>query len=164
MFKKFLTTPERSKWVLSEKKSGKCIFCEIVKGNEKIPEMKIYENDFAMVLMNMYPYNSGHIMVVPKKHNENLEDLNDEELSELFKIVRKSIKLLKKSLKAEGFNFGANIGGKVAGGSIKHLHVHIVPRFEGELGFIDIISETKAIPETVEQTYKRIMKNVDILK
>ena len=82
MFKKFLTTPERSKWVLSEKKSGKCIFCEIVKGNEKIPEMKIYENDFAMVLMNMYPYNSGHIMVVPKKHNENLEDLNDEELSE----------------------------------------------------------------------------------
>jgi diadenosine tetraphosphate (Ap4A) HIT family hydrolase len=116
-----------------------------------------------MVIMNIFPYNTGHLQVIPVKHATALEELDDKTVSELFVLVKKCLKLLKKVLGPEGFNIGINQGENVAGASIPHLHIHIVPRYRNDFGFMEIIAKTKVLPESVDETYEKLLKNVKIL-
>ncbi len=161
MHKHHLFSPSRSNWV--GKKTSGCLFCKILKNDPKIPKKVLYKDKEVIVLMNVYPYNIGHLQVLPVRHVENLEDLTDKEISSLFTMVKKSIKLLRKVLKPRGFNVGMNIG-DVSGASVRHLHVHIVPRFRTDFGFMEITAETKVLSETIEKTYKKLKKEVGMLK
>lgn len=147
MFKSWIFSPLRRKWVIHDKEKSEksCIFCEIAKGNKKIPQKIVYRDNEFMVLMNIYPYNTGHLQVVPIRHIETLEELRDNEYEKLWKFVKKSVILLKEVLHPKGFNIGINLG-EEAGASIKHLHVHIVPRFKRDFGFMEIIARTKVVP------------------
>jgi len=136
-------------YILHVDDSVKCIFCEK-------KEYVLKETRHAMVMLNLFPYNPGHLMVAPKRHVANLEDLTDEESKEIMELTQKSIKVLKKIANPDGFNVGINIGRVAGAGFEGHIHIHIVPRWNGDTNFMPIIGETKVIPEGIEKTYKKL--------
>ncbi|MEM5875517.1 MAG: HIT domain-containing protein [Candidatus Aenigmatarchaeota archaeon] len=153
MYLEYIWT-NRMKWILKKSKDKRCLLCSIARGKTKAKILK--EGEFY-VIMNNFPYTTGHLLIFPKKHVSSIEELNDEELMKLMKTIKFCIIKLKKCLKPKGFNIGCNIG-KVAGASVKHLHFHIVPRFGSDAGFVEIVSSTKVMPEPIEKTYKKIKK------
>jgi diadenosine tetraphosphate (Ap4A) HIT family hydrolase len=163
MYHHWLCSPSRMKWVKKAKPSG-CIFCNISKGDKKTKSMVLFRNEYFMVVMNIFPYNTGHLQVSPIRHVTRLEDLSDELLSKLFILVKKCHNLLNKVLSPMGFNTGFNQGGDFSGASVDHLHVHIVPRFKRDFGFIDIISRTKVLPEPVDITFRKLKRHVKMLE
>jgi ATP adenylyltransferase len=106
-------------------------------------------------MMNRFPYNNGHLMIVPKRHSLDLDQLYHEELEDLFFLLKTSTQVLKKTLKPHGFNIGINIG-VVGGAGEKHIHIHIVPRWTGDTNFMPVLGETKIIPEYLENTYQQL--------
>ena len=141
-------------YILGEKKRG-CFFCKKLKEKKDRKNLILYQGEYVFVVMNKYPYNNGHLMIVPKRHYLDLEQLDNKELQELFNLLRASIKVLKACLHPHGFNIGINIG-KVGGAGEDHLHLHIVPRWAGDTNFMPVIGETKTVPEYLEKTYQRL--------
>jgi diadenosine tetraphosphate (Ap4A) HIT family hydrolase len=165
MIHNWLNAPERMKWVQSPEKRPKgCVFCKIAKGQKGVKSLVLHKGKNFMVVMNPYPYNTGHSMVIPIAHKKTMEELTDKQVAEMFVIVKKVIKMLKKTIGPIGFNVGLNQGGSCSGASIEHLHVHIVPRFKTDFGFIDIIGGTKVLPEEVGETFKRLKKHEKMLE
>ena len=160
MYISYLWT-DRMKWIKNYKKKRKgCVLCEIINKKEKtfvLKEGEIY------VIMNKFPYNTGHLLIFPKRHVENFEELKKEELEEIFTALQKAIRLLKKALKPKGFNVGINIG-EVASASVDHIHIHVVPRFGADAGFMEIFDSTKVMPEPLEKTYEKLKKFSHILE
>ena len=141
-------------YILGEKKRG-CFFCKKLKEKKDRKNLILYEGEYVFVVMNKYPYNNGHLMIVPKRHYLDLEQLDNKELEELFDLLRASIKVLKACFRPHGFNIGINIG-KVGGAGEDHLHLHVVPRWAGDTNFMPVIGETKVVPEYLEKTYQRL--------
>jgi ATP adenylyltransferase len=106
--------------------------------------------------MNRFPYNNGHVMVAPNRHVATFEKLSAEEGVELFKLVQKSLAVLRRQLKPQGFNVGANVGRVAGAGVAGHVHIHIVPRWLGDVNFMPLLSETKVISEHLAETYNRL--------
>lgn len=164
MYLEHIWATSRGKWVtMPQNKIKGCIFCGIAKGDKAIPKKVIHKNKDVMVIMNIFPYNPGHLQVIPIRHVKNLEDLNNGEFVNFFSMAKKSIMLLKKAMKPRGFNIGINIG-NFAGASIEHLHMQIVPRYNREVGFMEITSHTKVMPMSLEEVYRKLLKYKDILK
>lgn len=163
MVDNWLYAPERMKWVTRPRtETRKCVFCRIAKG--KHDDIILHRTRSFLVIMNLYPYNTGHIQILPVKHVTGIDELTDKQLAEMSILVKRCVKLLKKVLSPLGFNIGINQGGEVSGASIEHLHLHIVPRFRNDFGFFEMLSHSKALPERVEDTYKRLKKEVKILE
>lgn len=154
---KTLWAPWRMKYILSEKREG-CIFCDLPKeGREKDRDnLILYRSSHNFVMMNRYPYNNGHIMVVPYIHTSSLEALTDEILLDFMKVTQYSIHCLKEALMPEGFNIGINIG-KIAGaGMEEHVHLHVVPRWAGDTSFMTVLGEIRVVPEHIMNTYDKL--------
>lgn len=149
-----LWAPWRMDYILKPKEKG-CIFCIRSKGREDRENLVLYRGKHAFVMMNKYPYNSGHLMVVPLRHCIDLESLSLPESKELFGLLKASMKVLKTSLLPHGFNIGVNIG-KVGGAGEDHLHFHIVPRWAGDTNFMPVLGETKIVPDSLDHTYRRL--------
>ena len=149
---KHLWAPWRMEYILKEKKEG-CIFCEKPKGNQDKKNYILYRGKFCFVILNAFPYNNGHLMIAPYDHIKNIEELKSETLIELMSLCQKSITVLKEKMNPRGFNIGINIS-KVAGaGILEHVHLHIVPRWEGDTNFMPVISDTRVIPQYLSETY-----------
>lgn len=149
---KHLWTPWRMKYILNIKAKG-CIFCKKIKESDtKAYIIKRTPTCFSM--LNLYPYNNGHIMVATKRHVARLDLLTDKELNEIMHLVTESQKLISKKMKPHGFNIGLNIGRTAGAGVAGHIHFHIVPRWEGDTNFMPLIGETKIIPQLLKETYK----------
>jgi ATP adenylyltransferase len=161
MFRDYVMS-DRMEYV-RRKKSDECFFCRAVKEKIGGRGMKIYDSNDMMVIINIFPYTTGHLMVAPKRHTTELGELTERENIGMWKLVRKSILLLKKTFQPHGFNIGINIGGKVSGGSIEHLHMHIVPRYETDNSMMESVFDTKIMPQKPDDTYKEIMKNISLL-
>jgi len=161
MHKYHLYSSSRLGWV--KKPAKGCVFCGIAKGDRKVPEKTLYKGKDVIVVMNLYPYNTGHLQVFPVRHVEDFEELSDNEIASLFSMVKKCVKFLKKVLNPAGFNIGLNIGSE-AGGSVRHLHVHIVPRFPRDYGFMEMLAETKVMPESLDKTFERLKKEAKMLE
>ena len=147
--------PWRIEYIQMEKPEG-CILCEKPGQNSDATNYILYRGDKNFVIMNSYPYNSGHLMIAPYRHIANLEELTDEELHEHIEIVSRSIKVLRQVFNPDGFNLGINVG-RIAGAGIdKHIHTHIVPRWEGDTNFMPVLSDTKVINEALAETYKKL--------
>lgn len=147
--------PWRIKYIQMEKPQG-CILCDKPKENDDALNYILYRGKKNFIIMNCYPYNGGHLMVAPYRHIASLEELTDEELHEHFETVRRSITVLKKVFKPDGFNTGMNIG-RVAGAGIGgHIHTHIVPRWQGDTNFMPILGDTKVINEALTETYEKL--------
>ena len=150
-----LWAPWRMEYIEMAKPDG-CIFCDKPQESSDDLNYILYRGEKNFVMLNAYPYNPGHLLVTPYRHIANLEELSDEELDEHFKLVSRSLKLLREALSPGGFNIGINMG-KVAGGGIsEHVHTHIVPRWQGDTNFMTALSDVKVIPEALSKTYKKL--------
>lgn len=151
---KYLWSPWRMDYILRRKQKG-CIFCKKPAENRDKQNLILYRGRHAFVMMNRFPYNNGHLMVVPKRHCTDLNQLNGKEFEDLFFQLKFSTQVLKTTLHPHGFNIGINIGA-VAGAGEEHIHFHIVPRWTGDTNFMPVLGETKIIPEYLENTYQTL--------
>jgi ATP adenylyltransferase len=152
--------PWRIDWIERSDKNEEidgCVFCAFVEDDDDRANNVVARSDHAMVVLNNYPYNPGHAMVIPHQHTGDYRDLDDTVLVDHARLKQRTIDAMEAALRPEGFNAGLNLGGGAAGGSIDdHLHTHVVPRWEGDTNFMPVISETKVIVQAVEETYDRL--------
>jgi len=137
-----------------------CILCSIKENDEKVVSFKIYEDNICFVVLNIYPFNPGHLMCVPSRHITKYTELTKIELIHLNRTIQGLQLLLDDLYNPKGYNIGINQG-SFAGGSIDHLHIHIVPRYDAELGFIDIVGKTRVLPEGLDSVRKKLTQNVN---
>ncbi|MCL0088256.1 HIT domain-containing protein [Dehalococcoidia bacterium] len=151
-----LWAPWRMEYILGEEERG-CIFCEKPKQGTDAQNYILHRGERNFCMLNIYPYNPGHLMVAPYRHVARLEELNDEELLEHFRLVGRCVSVLRETVSPSGFNIGINLG-KVAGAGVEdHIHTHIVPRWEGDTNFMPVISHTRVLPEALAETYARLV-------
>ncbi|WP_276272789.1 HIT family protein [Haloarcula litorea] len=151
--------PWRIEWV--ERDDGNsdvdCVFCAFRDGDADREHNVVARSDHAFVLLNNYPYNPGHAMVIPDEHTGDYGDLDSETLLDHARLKQRTFAALEAAMDPDGFNAGLNLGGAAAGGSIDdHLHTHVVPRWEGDTNFMPVVGDTKVIVEAVEDTYDRL--------
>jgi len=152
---KRIWAPWRMDYILKSRKKG-CFLCDICRDNKDKQNFVLKRGKSAFLVLNRYPYNNGHLMVVPYKHADNLEALNTKEMSEMMQLASTACKALRKSLHPDGFNLGFNIG-KAAGAGLKdHLHLHIVPRWEGDTNFMPVLGEVKIIPQPLDTLWRQL--------
>jgi ATP adenylyltransferase len=152
---KTIWAPWRIEYIRQTKAPG-CILCDKPKENNDEANQILFRGKYNFILMNNYPYNPGHLMVVPYRHIANLEELNSKEKLELFEIITRSIGALKTALKPAGFIIGINLG-RVAGAGIDdHVHAHVVPRWSGDTNFMPVIADVRVVPQAVADTYKQL--------
>jgi len=143
------------------RKKGSCFICEALKKGVSKESLVLYIGERALIMLNLYPYNNGHLLIAPTSHVPSITHLSKEELTELMELTAASLKLLEKAMKPHGFNVGLNIG-KVAGAGLEeHVHIHVVPRWEGDTNFMPVIADTKVIPEAIYETYERLRAHLD---
>jgi thiamine-phosphate diphosphorylase len=155
-------SPSRGLWK-AHKSDVPCIFCAIAEGNPDIEEKVLYNDKVNMVLMNIFPYSRGHLEVVPVKHYTDINELGSDDIEKLFCLVQRTISLVKEVIRPDGINVGLNLG-KAAGASIEHIHIHVVPRFEIESGFMETTANTRIIDEDINVTYAKYIEKLDILR
>lgn len=149
----FLYAPWRSAYIRSEKPGG-CIFCEnSLRSNEFI----LWEGKAVYVMMNRYPYSCGHLMVIPYRHIDKFHGLNFDEQHELFVFVDRSITVLTEIMKPDGFNIGMNLGKSAGAGVEDHIHMHIVPRWNGDTNFMTVTGVTRVVSEDLIQTRDKLL-------
>jgi ATP adenylyltransferase len=157
---KKIWAPWRSKFIYDRKRKG-CIFCDAVASKKPKKNLVIEQSDHSFSMLNLYPYNNGHIMVAPKSHKPTLESLSAKEIADLMALVNKSTVLIRKVLRPQGFNIGINIGKISGAGYPGHIHIHIVPRWNGDTNFMPVFSDVKIISESLNQLYDRLKKYVE---
>ena len=142
------------------KSSETCIFCAKPQASDDEKNLILFRDRTCFALMNLFPYNAGHLMVAPYKHTGEMNDLTDQELADLMLLARRSRQLLAAVLKPEGFNIGLNLGRTAGAGIEEHLHVHIVPRWNGDTNFMPVLGETRVIPDALESMYRRLKAGI----
>lgn len=155
------TPPSKKEDHLSPEVS--CIFCEMARGEPKVSEGVLYNDGKTMVVLNKYPFTKGHLLAIPVKHYTDFKEIDPETLNNLIKTIQRSVKLIEEVIKPEGINIGVNLG-EVAGQRISHIHVHLVPRFMFESGFMGTTANTRIIRESLDETKSRYMDKINILK
>ncbi|PID29971.1 MAG: HIT family hydrolase [Candidatus Cloacimonadota bacterium] len=155
-----LYSPWRLQYILSEK-SKECIFCVKPEAEEDKKNFILKRMKHCFVILNVFPYNNGHLMVVPYKHVSSLVQLSPDEVSEIFKTVRLCEEAIRKCYKPDGLNVGLNIGKAAGAGIDEHLHVHVLPRWNGDHNFMTTIGGTRIIPEEFERTYNLLLKEFE---
>jgi len=147
-----LWAPWRVEYIKGKKPRG-CVLCS--KTKDRGGDI-LYRSKYSFVVLNKYPYNSGHLMVFPKRHLKDIDGLSGNEMADLINSLKLSIRALKKGFGPHGFNIGMNIGRVAGAGIAGHLHIHVVPRWNGDTNFMPVLAETRVIPEHLKSTYLRL--------
>lgn len=152
---KVLWAPWRMGYILSDKDQN-CIFCPGEDRGKDAERLILFSGEQSLVMMNRFPYNNGHLLVAPVRHVAGLDELGSEEMLDLLLTVRKSIGVLKKAMKPEGFNVGLNLGHVAGAGIEEHIHFHIVPRWNGDTNYMTVLDDVRVIPEHIQETYEKL--------
>jgi ATP adenylyltransferase len=157
--RKILWRPDRLTYLQKKDQSAECVFCDQLSKGLKPETLVIFNNGTSMVILNKFPYNNGHLLVLPVRHVADLDALTEAEFSDIHKVVRQGIASLRKAYdkSPQGINVGANLGSAAGAGLPQHLHYHIIPRWIGDSNFFPLVGQTKVISETLEQTYARLL-------
>lgn len=154
-----LWAPWRKAYIL-KKPSNNCFICDLKKNSRRDQKnLVLKRTPHSLAVLNLFPYNNGHLLVMPKRHVKDLTFLNDFELLDLFRLLNQMSKLITKSMKPQGMNIGINLGKAAGAGLSGHVHVHLVPRWAGDSNFMPTIAQTKVISESLESVYRRFQKN-----
>src|SRR5881396_2673198 len=138
-----------------------CIFCELFNRDDDEKSFILARGKRAFALLNAYPYNPGHLMVAPFRHVAELEDLADDEVLDAGHLLQRSVRGLREEMQPDGFNVGMNLG-RVAGAGVPgHLHWHVVPRWNGDTNFMPVVGQTRVLPESLDDTYKKLKPRFD---
>jgi ATP adenylyltransferase len=143
-------------YIQSEKPKDGCVFCNAVAADNDENNLIVARAVHSFVILNRYPYTSGHVMVIPYKHVMTLNELDAATRAEMIELVNRVTEVLDAVYHPEGFNLGANLGSAAGAGIEEHVHLHIVPRWVGDTNFMTAVGETRVLPEELSQTYKRI--------
>jgi len=157
-----LFSPWRSKYIETFSQpstaDGKCILCLAHQDNKDDEHLIVSRGKLCYVIMNLFPYNSGHLMIVPYRHIPTLLDLTDDESLEIMTSLKKMTKALQAASRPDGFNIGSNIGRTAGAGIDQHIHFHIVPRWNGDTNFMPILADTKMISEDMKEMLVKLRK------
>ncbi len=150
-----LWAPWRMSYITSVASSGRelCFLCEAPRVGDDRKALIVFRGRTVFAILNKYPYNVGHLMIAPYRHVPSLEDLSDEELMEALRLLKASIEALREVYRPQGFNVGANIGDAAGAGVPGHVHIHVVPRWNGDSNYITVVGGTKVISQSLEETY-----------
>jgi ATP adenylyltransferase len=153
---KRLWAPWRMEYITEDPRPG-CLFCRVIEHpDDKDAELVVWRPQGAVVILNKFPYNAGHAMVAPTAHKGGLEDLDDDETRDLMRALRRTITVLRISMKPEGFNVGANLGRVAGAGMPDHVHLHVVPRWNGDTNFMPVLGDVKVVNEHLSQTAAKL--------
>jgi ATP adenylyltransferase len=139
-----------------KEEDGSCVFCELLTQKDGIDNLIVHRSEHVFVLLNRYPYTSGHIMVVPYEHTASFENLDEGTLTELMQQTTSCMRVLRKLYQPQAFNLGANIGVAAGAGIADHVHMHIVPRWNGDTNFMSTLGQTRVLPEELTDTYRKV--------
>lgn len=153
---KHLWSPWRMKYIEKHEKEDGCVFCNQTAKTDGEDNLIAFRGKLAFVILNRYPYTSGHLMVVPFEHKPNIEELDSKTRAEMMELTSQSMTVLRNLYSPQGFNMGANIGEAAGAGIAAHVHIHIVPRWNGDTNFMSSLGETRVLPESLEDTFKRV--------
>jgi ATP adenylyltransferase len=144
------------RYVGKREPSAGCIFCARFAATDDVAHLILHRAEHSFVIMNLYPYNTGHVMVVPNAHVPVLDDLDDDTLAEMAVVLRGVTRGLRRALDCDGFNVGLNIGAVAGAGVADHLHQHVVPRWHGDVNFMPVVGQTMVLPELIPVTYAKL--------
>lgn len=149
--------PWREEFLLSETREEGCVFCNRIAAPERDAQhFVLYRGDTSLVMLNLYPYTSGHLLVIPYRHVGELEEVTDAEHLEGAKLMQKSVAVMKKALQPDGFTLGLNIGRASGAGIPGHLHWHVVGRWVGDSNFLPVVGGSRLLSVRVEETFRRL--------
>lgn len=152
-----IRAPWRMAYIGSEEKSPDCIFCVYPREDNDAENLILHRGRYTFVMLNRYPYATGHLLVIPYRHTSDLTTLTPEEGAELLELTQASIRAIEAASKPHGFNLGMNLGKTAGAGIDAHLHLHIVPRWDGDTNFMSVTAETKVLPEALSATREKLL-------
>lgn len=152
----YVWNPWRWAYISGKERKPGCVFCDLPRENKDDEHFIVYRAQLSYIILNIFPYTSGHLMVVPFEHQPLLAELPDETTDEMMKLAKMAQRALAQEYKPDGFNMGINLGAAAGAGIAQHLHLHAVPRWIGDGNFMSVIGETRMLPESLNDTLKRL--------
>lgn len=152
----YLWTPWRYQYITNTAGTGACVFCVAPAAGDDRETLIVHRAAHNFVILNRFPYTSGHVMVVPYAHVASLEELPDDALTELMQLTRDTVRLLRQRYNPDGVNLGMNLGKSAGAGIAGHAHMHVLPRWTGDTNFMTVVGETRVLPETLEMTWEKL--------
>jgi ATP adenylyltransferase len=159
-------SPWRYKYIASPESDSGCVFCRVLQGQtgaavdeQDQKNLVLFRANLCFVILNLFPYTSGHLMIVPYKHTGSLDGIDDSTAGEIMLLAKRAAVSLTAEYRPDGFNIGFNLGRAAGAGVADHLHMHIVPRWTGDANFVSVIGETRVLPEELNTTYDRLKKH-----
>ncbi len=143
-------------YITAPRRSARCVFCDALSGSDDRESLLLARRDRAFLILNRYPYAAGHLMAVINRHVGTLPEAATDEMAGAMELVSLAISLLSAEYRPEGFNVGLNQGRVAGAGIVDHLHIHVVPRWNGDNAFISVVGDTRVLPEALETTYDRL--------
>lgn len=134
-----------------------CVFCNKLSGADDREELILHRGQTCFLIMNLFPYNNGHLMIAPFRHTADLVGLTEEEQAEMMRLTRYCVRVLSEAFRPDGFNLGMNLGKSAGAGVADHLHMHVVPRWDGDTNFMPVLGETKVLPDALYATYDKVL-------
>jgi ATP adenylyltransferase len=152
----YLWTPWRYQYVTTAGNAGDCVFCGAAKADNDKTWLVAHRGAHNLIILNRFPYTSGHVMVVPYLHVPSLEDLPDETMVEMIRLARQCVTHLSAIYQPDGLNLGMNLGKSAGAGIAGHVHLHVLPRWTGDTNFMTVVGETRVVPEDLEATWQKL--------
>ena len=156
-FRDYLFNTEKIKYIKGKKPGFPCVLCAIRDKHPEVKRLEIYRDQYFIAALNLFPFNPGHLVIFPSRHVEDFSELTDNEALRMHRLTSKAISILKKEFNPSGFNTGCNLGNG-SGASIAHIHQHVVPRYDNEIGFIDVLSGSRVYVEDPIEVMERLKK------
>ena len=157
-----LWAPWRMDYIRTPREDG-CVFCKKHQSTKDRENLLLFRGEESFVLMNLYPYSNGHLMISPYKHTSNTNDISEIGNQEIMSLTNKSMEIIKNIMGADGFNIGANLGKAAGAGIEEHLHFHIVPRWIGDTNFMPVVGNTKVIVEGLQEAWDSMKPQFDLI-
>lgn len=151
-----LWNPWRFEYITRQNKPEGCIFCQLPAENNDEQNLIVHRARFNYIILNRYPYTTGHLMVVPFHHTDTLQGIDDAIAQELFALARRADAKLREIYRPKGMNLGMNLGEAAGAGIAEHIHMHVLPRWIGDSNFMTVIGETRILPEELSETYRKL--------
>jgi ATP adenylyltransferase len=152
----YIWTPWRYTYVASVDKKTECVFCDLPAVGDDEKTLIVHRAEFNFVILNAFPYTSGHVMVVPYEHVDRLNSISEAAAGEMMALSRRLERILMEVYEPDGINLGMNIGKSAGAGIAGHIHMHVLPRWVGDTNFMTVVGETRVLPEVLEDTYRRL--------
>jgi len=151
-----LWTPWRSTYMNEQKSKTQCIFCDAAQSNADEKTLVVHRAQFSFVILNRYPYTSGHLMIAPYLHAARLQDADSQTATEMMQLARLAELVIERAYRPDGLNLGMNLGEAAGAGIEQHIHLHVLPRWRGDANFMTSVGNTRVIPELLSDTYAKL--------